>query len=222
MTAAASDGGAMNTYFSTARKEIAPLLPARVGRMLDVGCGTGATVGLVRSTRDVAWAGGIELFPEAADAARGVCDEVWSENVETFDFAGRIEAGSLDLVLCLDVLEHLVDPWSVVRRISPLLAPGGRLIVSVPNIRNWKFIRNLAFKGDFRYRDSGLLDRTHLRFFVRDTAVALAASGGLPIVHVGGAQTWPLASPRGLLSALSLRRLDDLMIKQFLVVAERR
>ena len=56
-------------------------------------------------------------------------------NVENWRFEDEIAPASLDLILCLDVLEHLVDPWSVVRRLSPLLAPGGRLIVSVPNIR---------------------------------------------------------------------------------------
>ncbi len=208
-------------YFGTARHEIVPHLPARVTRLLDIGCGTGATVALVKSMRQVEWAGGVEIVASEAERAGDVCNEVWSTNIESDPIEERIAAGSLDLVLCLDVLEHLVDPWSVVDRLSTLLAPGGRLIVSVPNIRNWKFIRNLLLKGDFNYRDSGLLDRTHLRFFVRHTAAALAAHGGLELRHVGGAQPWTGADARRVLSVATFGALDDLMVKQWLVVAER-
>lgn len=207
-------------YFGTARLEILPHLPQRVGRMLDVGCGTGATVAAVKALHQVAWAGGVEIVAEEAVRAREVCDQVWTANIENERLEAGIPAGSLDLILCLDVLEHLADPWSVVDRLTPLLAPGGRLIVSVPNIRNWKFIRNLLFKGDFHYRSSGLLDRTHLRFFVRPTAVALAEHGGLKARFVGGAQPWTGADMRRILSAVTFGGLDDLMVKQWLVVAE--
>jgi 2-polyprenyl-3-methyl-5-hydroxy-6-metoxy-1,4-benzoquinol methylase len=209
-------------YYATARREIAPHLPARVSRMLDVGCGDGATTAFVKAERQVAWAGGIEYVPQSAEAARGVCDAVWVGDVQARPLEETIAPGSLDLVLCLDVLEHLADPWTVVARLSALIAPGGRLIVSVPNIRNWKFIRDLALKGDFRYRDAGLLDRTHLRFFVRDTAIALAESGGLAVIHAGNAHPWAALSGRRLLSRLTFHGLDELMIKQHIVVAERR
>ncbi|WP_349371453.1 methyltransferase domain-containing protein [Salinarimonas sp.] len=209
-------------YYATARTEIAPHLPARVSRMLDVGCGDGATTAFVKSQREVAWAGGVEYVPASAEAARSVCDAIWTGDVQGLPLEERIAPESLDLVLCLDVLEHLVDPWTTVSRLSALIAPGGRLIVSVPNVRNWKFIRNLALRGDFHYRDAGLLDRTHLRFFVRDTAIALAESGGLPVIHAGNAHPWKPLSGRALLSRLTFRGLDELMIKQHLVVAERR
>ncbi len=210
----------MSRYFDTARTEIAPFLPTRVGRMLDVGCGTGATVRLVRGQRRVDWAGGVELSVEAAEAAAASCERIWSVDVEREPFEDEIAPSSLDLVLCLDVLEHLVDPWSVVRRLSPLLAPRGRLIVSVPNVRNWKFLWRLAVRGDFHYRDAGLLDRTHLRFFVRATALSLATCGGLRPVASSPAQVWRLPDARALLSAASFGRLDDLMAKQWLVVVE--
>jgi 2-polyprenyl-3-methyl-5-hydroxy-6-metoxy-1,4-benzoquinol methylase len=209
-------------YFATARTEIEPHLPARVTRMLDLGCGEGATTAFVKAKRDVQWAGGIEIMPDAGRAAEAVCDRVWVGNIETMRPDDEIAPGSLDLILCLDVLEHLADPWSVVQRLSPLLAPGGRLIVSVPNIRNWKFIWRLLTRADFNYTQAGLLDRTHLRFFVRHTAAALATSGGLTLAAAVNAHPWPISDGRGILSKLTFGRLDDLMIKQFLVVAEAR
>jgi 2-polyprenyl-3-methyl-5-hydroxy-6-metoxy-1,4-benzoquinol methylase len=210
-----------DAYFDTARREIAPHLPARVARMLDVGCGAGATTAFVRTLRNVEWAGGVEYLPGIAEAARPHLDQIWTGDAAAADLEGVIKPGSLDLVLCLDVLEHMADPWALVRRLSALMAPGGRLIVSVPNIRNYRFIWRLITRGDFHYRDFGLLDRTHLRFFVRDTAMELAACGGLEIGHVGMTNAMRPWEPRALLNRLAFGRLDGFLAKQWLVVAEK-
>lgn len=207
-------------YFDRARTEIRPHLPLVVNRMLDVGCGDGATTAFVQSCRSVAWAAGIEASPDAAERAKSRFSEVWCGDIEKLDFHGKIPASSLDLILCLDVLEHLVDPWTVVKRLSVLIAPGGRLIISIPNIRNWKFIAALLFRGQFRYVDAGLLDRTHLRFFVKKTAEELAVAGGVPLFWSGNAHPWRPSDMRAVLSGMSFGRLDNLMIKQYIVVAE--
>ena len=136
------------------------------------------------------------------------------------DIESHVVPGSLDLLLCLDVLEHLVDPWATMRRLSPLLAPGGLCIVSVPNIRNWKFIARLAWSGDFHYRDAGLLDRTHLRFFVRETAQELATVGGLDLVGAYDARLYARTDVRALLGKLTRGRATDLIAKQWIVVAK--
>ena len=208
-------------YFATARDEILPFLPGEVRRMLDVGCGAGATTAAVRAVRDVTWAGGVEFVDEVAVEAERVCDRVWRGDAAVAPLEAEIAPESLDLILCLDVLEHMPDPWTMVRRLSRLVAPKGRLIVSVPNIRNWKFMWRLATRGDFHYREAGLLDRTHLRFFVRRTAVELATCGGLELVAAHSAQAWRFPDMRWALSRASFGGLDEVMAKQWLVVAER-
>jgi 2-polyprenyl-3-methyl-5-hydroxy-6-metoxy-1,4-benzoquinol methylase len=210
-----------NAYFDTARREIMPWLPARVDRMLDVGCGTAATTRAVKSARDVVWSAGIEYSADVANFARPHLDQLWVGDASSAPVEADISPDSLDLVLCLDVLEHLADPWSLVKRLSLLLAPGGRLIVSVPNIRNYRFIMRLITKGDFHYRDFGLLDRTHLRFFVKDTALELAVCGGLAPVHVGSVQKLKPYEPRAILNALAFGKLDGFLAKQWLVVVEK-
>ncbi|HEX8166590.1 MAG TPA: methyltransferase domain-containing protein [Beijerinckiaceae bacterium] len=208
-------------YYDTARREVLPWLPQKVGRMLDVGCGAGATTALVREARAVEWAGGIEYVEEVAAQAEARFDRVWRGDAALAPLEAEIAPESLHLVLCLDVLEHMSDPWTMVRRLSALVAPGGRLILSVPNVRHWKFLWRLFAAGDFAYRDAGLLDRTHLRFFVRRTAVELATCGGLRLVAAVSAQRWRFPEPRWWLARASAGRLDELIAKQWLVVAEK-
>lgn len=208
-------------YFATPRTEILPFVPEQAARIFELGCGAGATLAAIKAMRTVTWAGGAERDPGAADAARAVLDRLWPGDAEAAPWEAEIAPASLDLILCLDVLEHLVDPWAMVARLAPLLRPGGRLIVSLPNVRHYKFITNLAFKGDFHYRDAGLLDRTHLRFFVRDTAIDLVTRGGLSLVQCANAHPPKAWDARWILSKLSGGGLDGLTTKQYVLVSIR-
>ena len=147
--------------------------------MLEVGCGTGNTLLWLKENHGCRWAAGMELFAAAAAEAETKVDKLFTGNIER-DFPD-IEPSSLDLVLCLDVLEHLVDPWSITTRLRELLRPGGALIISVPNIRNRGVLFPLLFKGKWEYADAGILDRTHLRFFVRSSAIAMLEQAGLHV-----------------------------------------
>ena len=110
----------MSDYFSHARREILPHLPSKIEKCLDIGCGNGTTSAFVRHLHpEVTWAGGVELFPDAAENARSVLDQVWCGDLEATSFETAIAPASLDVILCLDALEHLVDPWTVVKRLSP-------------------------------------------------------------------------------------------------------
>jgi SAM-dependent methyltransferase len=165
-------------YFGLARQEIAPLVPAATPRILEIGCGAAGTIAWLRSIRAVEFAAGVELMPEPAERARAVCDDVHVGNVETTQLP--FEPASFDLILALDVLEHLVDPWSVVRRLHQLLKPGGSLIASIPNAAHYTVSLPLL-RGRWNYVPAGILDATHLRFFVRDTAHELLTCSGLVV-----------------------------------------
>lgn len=210
-------------YFGRARAEVIPCLPSGARRVLELGCGNGATLEAVKEclgAPDGMWLAGVELNSAMAAVAHRIADRVWVGNAEELDFADEIEPKSLDAILCLDVLEHLVDPWKTVRRLSTLLKPGGRLIASIPNVRHWKFIWNLLFKADFRYRDSGLLDRTHLRFFVKSTACELVTCGGLRLYAALPSRPFMPMDVRWLLQKVTANRLEELLVKQYLYVAE--
>lgn len=217
-----SQPGQDHRYFATARHDVLAHVAGAPARVLEIGCGKGATLAELKKRGGASFAVGVELDPAAAAEAQPLFDKLYVSAVENAAFEEVIAPGTLDAVFCLDVLEHLVDPWTVVQRVTPLLGPGGRLYVSVPNVRNWKFLARLFFLGDFRYRDSGILDRTHLRFFTRETAGQLATSGSLRLVDIVDARAYRPWEVRRLLNMLSFGLTREWIAKQWIVIAEKR
>jgi SAM-dependent methyltransferase len=153
-----------------------------MARALEIGCASGGTMRWLRQTRRIDWATGVEFFPAAAQRARAIFDEV----VEADLNAGQpdLATAPFDLILALDVLEHLVDPAQTVRFAKRHLAPDGTMIVSLPNVAHVSVAWPLLVQGRWRYEDYGLLDRTHLRFFTRETAMGLFTDEGLAVTRV--------------------------------------
>ena len=166
-------------YFDFERRDIEPLLPARARRVLEVGCGAGATLRWLRDSGRAAHTTGIELSAEAAAVARTRVDTLLEGPLERW--MPELPQEGFDLVLALDVLEHLVDPWDAARRLQGLLKPGGVLIASLPNVRNHRVVLPLLLRGRWEYRDAGIMDRTHLRFFSRHGARELLEQAGLVV-----------------------------------------
>jgi 2-polyprenyl-3-methyl-5-hydroxy-6-metoxy-1,4-benzoquinol methylase len=150
-------------YYEGDRSDLLDWLGGRHGRVLEVGCGSGGNAAWLRrhgATRIV----GIETDPKSAARAREVFDKVIVESVETA-LADLDE--SFDLIICADVLEHLIDPWAVTSALAGKSAEDGLLLVSVPNIRHYRALWRIAFGAGFRYEEEGTFDSTHLRFFDR-------------------------------------------------------
>jgi 2-polyprenyl-3-methyl-5-hydroxy-6-metoxy-1,4-benzoquinol methylase len=156
------------------------LLYVRDGeRVLDVGCSTGYLARpLVARGCEVV---GIEQDPAAAQAAREVCQEVVVGDVETM--AMPFAPGSFDVVLCGDLIEHLRTPEDFLARVRPLLAAGGRLVLTTPTVANWAMRLGLLV-GRWRYTERGILDRTHLHLFTRATLVEALERSGYRVVDL--------------------------------------
>jgi SAM-dependent methyltransferase len=209
-------GGKPPGYFEQDRAELVRLLPRPVGRVLDVGCGFGRTAAGLRAA-GATWISGVELDPVAASEAEGELDEVLSGPIESE--LGRVEGGPFDTVLLYDVLEHLVDPWELLRRLHGVAAAGAHVHVSVPNARHWTLLRDLALRGTFGYTPAEHRDVTHLRWFTRRDLVAALEASGWSVLGVGFGELRPVSRvarrvSRGLsaellsyqLSALARRR----------------
>jgi SAM-dependent methyltransferase len=154
------------------------LLPG--SRVLDVGCDTGRFGEALRKLRG-ATVHGIERDPTAAEQARTRLDHVWQRSLDDAEvFAGL---GPYDAVLFLCVLEHLVDPWRVLRAAAGTLRPGGVVHAVVPNVAHFSVVRRLV-QGRFEYADVGMMDRTHVRWFTRRSIKECFEQAGLVRVEV--------------------------------------
>jgi 2-polyprenyl-3-methyl-5-hydroxy-6-metoxy-1,4-benzoquinol methylase len=119
----------------------------------------------------------LERDPELAARARGRCKEVVVADLAS---AAPLLHGPFDAIVYGDVLEHLSDPRAALLALDQTLAPGGTVIVSVPNVAHL-WVRLSLLIGRFDYADRGILDRTHLRFFTRRTLVAFLREAGLTV-----------------------------------------
>ena len=179
-------------YHENPRVEIASFINEPPGVVLDIGCGGGATGKLIKAKFPGTKVIGIELNPHAAEYARQFLDVVICESVDTVDLSQHIGDLRIGAVLLLDVLEHIYDPWRTLLRIRAWLAPGTRVLASIPNIRNLANLDQLA-AGHWDYGANGVLDVTHVRFFTRESLRALFEQTGY---HVAAME--PLVQPRWL------------------------
>jgi len=149
-------------------------------RVLEIGCASGQLGAAIKRLHPVHWTG-VEITSEAYVKAKEAIDVVYLANIETDTL--ELEPGSFDRLVLGDVLEHLRDPWAVLKQLCDYLKPGGRVICSIPNINHWSILASLL-GGSFTYQDQGILDRTHLRFFTLRESVAMFEQAGLIIDRV--------------------------------------
>ncbi len=204
-------------YHDHIRADVLPHIPATGGQLLDLGGGIGATAAAARD-RGLARRVGVADLVEN-DQNPTSLDFTYQGDLEDIEFIDSIvvNEGQFDVILALDILEHLVDPWKVVAKLHASLKPGGYLVTSIPNVRHFSALLPLLLRNRWDYQDSGLLDRTHLRFFVKSTAVQLATSSGLKVKTVIG-------SPSGAKKIRSFRKatfglLNSFTDLQYIIVA---
>jgi len=152
-------------------------------RVLDLGCAAGALdrVLIARGCRVV----GVEFDRAAAKLAEDVCERVVVGDLDILDLALELEGRRFDVVIAGDVLEHLREPVRLLKALPELLAPGGYLVLSVPNIAHGS-VRLALLHGQLPRTDLGLLDRTHVQFLTRTGLLDLLADGGFTAVHLDG------------------------------------
>jgi methionine biosynthesis protein MetW len=171
--------------YENPRPDVQALVPPTARRVLDIGCSSGALGAALKERQDVEIVG-LEIDPGyAADAARRL-DRVVVGDLAELAARDDLEAdlGRFDCLIAADVLEHLVDPWSVLARFGTLVDPGDSAVVSLPNIRFWETFWQLGRHGRFPRRSEGIFDRTHLRWFTAADAHDLLGAAGFDVVTV--------------------------------------
>lgn len=183
--------------------------------VLDVGCGAGHVAALIKREGRAETVWGIELIESAADKARqnSALDEVRCGDLE--QIVDTLPEAYFSHLICGDVLEHLVEPWHTLASLRTRLRPGGKVICSLPNVRNLSFLSMLIFRQSFQYREHGVMDRTHLRWFCRKDALAMFEGAGFVNIQIGAVR--PKRTLRYRFSRMIFR---DWLTKGFLITAE--
>jgi SAM-dependent methyltransferase len=150
--------------------------------ILDVGCSNGDFAANVKQRYPQARVWGVEPNEPAARIAGPRIDRVLCQMFEDIDWTGEgVRRGDIDTVLLFDVLEHIYDPWNTLLTLRNLVSEKAQLVVSIPNVRNVLLIQDLI-SGYWRYRRSGLLDITHIRFFTQKDMYRMFYQTGFRVV----------------------------------------
>lgn len=203
-------------YFTQSRAEMIPFIPKNAKKIIDIGCGKGELGEQIKTARQAeVW--GLEIDPVAAKIAETKLDIVVTGDITTL--LSQLPDAYFDAIIFCDVLEHIVDPFSLLIKIKKKLAPGGVVVCSIPNVRYLLTLKTLLFDKDWHYTHEGVLDKTHLRFFtkksIRDTFEAL----DFEIISLTGIN--PIVSYKfTILNVLSLGYLSDTRFIQFACVAK--
>lgn len=171
---AVDDRFRIGVYYRAPRPELARHVPAGAQRVLDVGCGTGELGRFLKQggVREVV---GIEVLEPVWALAKKSLDDALLGNIEVMEIP--YDDGYFDCIICGDVIEHLIDPIAALRKVARVLAPGGTIIISVPNVRFFQVVEMLA-NGRWKYEDAGIMDSTHLRFFTKiEIGLVVKAAG---------------------------------------------
>lgn len=204
-------------YFGNTRPDIAALVPVGVRRLLDIGCGEGGFGARLAAERTGLEVWGVEQMPGSAAVAASRLTRVISGGVESA--LSELPDGYFDCITFNDVLEHLVDPWAILRALRPKVTADGILLASIPNLRHFPVMMSLLLKGDFRYAVDGVLDKTHLRFFTKQSMQRLLEESGYAVTRMQGLQWTRFPLLLNLVNQLSARSFEDMHYLQFAVEA---
>jgi SAM-dependent methyltransferase len=159
-------------------------------RVLEIGCGPGSITKILHGQKQCLVTG-VELDPDAIQLVTPYCDRVVRADLNNADWGElRADLGQFETIVVADVLEHLYDPWTILSNLKTLLQEGGEVVISLPHVGH-AAIAACLLSGDFDYRDWGLLDRTHIRFFGLKNIDYLFTQAGFKVVKVSFVITPP-------------------------------
>lgn len=191
--------------------------------VLEIGCGKGAVTRYLKKNGCIITC--IEISEEYAIAAKNYCKDIIIENVESLNGLNLPEH-HFDVILYGDVLEHLKNPSQVIKKFSQYLKNDGYIVVSIPNIANWKIRLDLLF-GKFDYQNSGILDKNHIRFYTKKTIKKMIQNSDYEICKFDIAPSLPLPMLIQKKLPISLRYFiakyfDGLFSMQFVIKAKKK
>lgn len=203
-------------YYLRDRLEMLRFIPETARKVLDAGCGAGLFGQEIKQKLNAeVW--GIEIDEKAASVARNKIDNLLAGDIN--NLLGDLPDAYFDCIVFNDLLEHLPDPFTVLNRIKAKLGKGGVVVCSIPNIRYFKILKELLIKKQWKYQDSGILDKTHLRFFTERSIIDMFKGLSYEILKIEGIgpainTSWELK----LLNLITFGQLSDAKYPKFACV----
>jgi 2-polyprenyl-3-methyl-5-hydroxy-6-metoxy-1,4-benzoquinol methylase len=204
-------------YFNGARKSFVDVLPPNPrARLLEIGCGSGETAAYALAEGKCGWCCGVELCEGPAQEAREKMQRIIVGDVERIDF--DFPDHHFDILLMSEVLEHLVNPWDVLRRLHKFLKPGAVVVAGSPNICHYHVILSLL-RGKWSYEPRGIFDATHLRWFSPSAYRKMFEDCKFTVDEVGPARN--LNTKARFFNCLTARRVEYLLHSQIVLRGHR-
>ncbi|MES2850496.1 MAG: methyltransferase domain-containing protein [Bacteroidota bacterium] len=208
-------------YFINPRLDLVSMLPDNPKqKVLEIGMGGGDTLLHIKQNNLASEVTGIDIIElPGTNQTNPLIDKV--HFIDLDKEALPFLPASFDVIIAGDTLEHLINPWSVLEKLSGVLKHGGHMLISLPNIRDMYALFPIVLKGNFEYTDKGIFDKTHMRFFCKKNMIKLVEHGGhlkiekiIPIQNFGKANL-----KRKLFNKLTLKIFEEFTTTQYLIKA---
>jgi len=202
----------VNYYYQNLRTEILELIPEGPNSVLDVGCGAGYTLIKLKTLKKAAEVTGIDIVNLNQN---NYLDKFIMCNLD--NEIPSLPENYYDVIICADILEHLKNPFNVLKTFVKFLSKTGIFIISLPNFREIATLFSIIIKGRFKYTNSGICDITHLRFFCKKDMIDLIKNSGLTISKI----KYYLKYKRALFDKLTCGIFSEFLVKQYIFIAKK-
>lgn len=205
-------------YYGDDRKEMIKYIPENAKNVLEAGCGKGVFASLIKEKCN-AKVYGVEKVPDVAAVAGKFLDKVYTGDY--IEIVNKLSGNLFDCVVFNDVIEHMENPWDALIKTKNIMNDNGVIVASIPNFRYLPNMVEILYKKDFIYKDCGILDKTHLRFFTKSSIIKLFNDTGYEIVTIEGIRRYTKRIRFFIFNLLSFGFFNDTQYLQFAVVAKK-
>jgi 2-polyprenyl-3-methyl-5-hydroxy-6-metoxy-1,4-benzoquinol methylase len=192
MTKNAAYNNKNKLYYSWVRWDIIGIIPEGNHKILDVGCGAGNTLIKLKESHKAQEIYGIELNEEIVQEHIKDINHVFVGDIEQIE--PPFPEDFFDYIIFADVFEHLTEPEKVLKKYTKYLNKNGVIIASIPNIKHYSILFDLIVRDKFEYKDAGIMDRTHLRFFTRKEIINMFERVNMRVTTIRSNLSYPVST----------------------------
>ncbi|MGN7986697.1 class I SAM-dependent methyltransferase [Pedobacter sp. 22226] len=209
-----------DSYFLHIRKEMLQFIPKNAANILEIGCGDGSFGAYVKKNISCIYYG---IEPDRR-FNKSAIEKLDHFDNTLFTSESKLPHNHFDCIVFNDVLEHLAEPQIALRNCKAFLKKDGVIVSSIPNIRHAPYLYRLFYLGEFTYEDSGIMDKTHLRFFTKKSIKRMYETLGFEVIqHIGINES---LAPRfkfivQLLNLITNNKFEDTKFQQYATVAKK-